>query len=337
MRDFKSIFVELQQRRVFRIASVYVVAMWIVVQGALDLFPVFGIPDWTARLLVVIAVLGLPVAIVLAWAFQVTPSGIVRDTGESEASTGSARFRLDLVVVAAALVLGAFLLVRSNFDLITSDPVEQITNLAPPASIAVLPFQNFSDDKDTGYFSDGLSEELLNVLASVPGMNVASRTSSFSYRDSDADIPTIAANLNVLYILEGSVRRSGSQVRITAQLIDARTDLHEWSETYDRELKDVFAIQDEIAAAIVERLHPTLMAARGGGNPPGQRPPATTNMQAYDLYLRGLFVLRDADVDNNEEGQRLLQQALELDPEFARAQLMLASDTLQPRESNDEN
>lgn len=324
MRNLKSFFVELQQRRVFRIASVYVVTMWIVVQGALDLFPVFGIPDWAARLLVVVAVLGLPVAVVLAWAFQVTPSGIVRDAGESEASAGNAKFRLDLVVVAAALVLGAFLLVRSNFDLITSDPVTETANTAPPSSIAVLPFDNFSDDENTGYFSDGLSEELLNVLASVPGMNVASRTSSFSFRDSDADIPTIAANLNVLYILEGSVRRSGKQVRITAQLIDARTDLHEWSQSFDRELEDIFAIQDEIAGAIVERLQPTLMAARGGGNPLGVRPPATTNMEAYDLYLRGLFALRDEDVDNNEEGLRLVAQALEIDPQFSQARALLS-------------
>ena len=327
MSALKSLFVELRQRRVFRIASVYVVTMWIVVQGALDLFPVFGIPDWAARLLVIVAVLGLPVAVVLAWAFQVTPDGIVRDRGETSPQPAAKQgVRLDLVVVAALLVLGAFLVVRSNIDRIVSEPdglASVPATAAPPSSIAVLPFDNFSDDENTRYFSDGLSEELLNVLAGVPGMNVASRTSSFSYRDSGADIPTIAANLNVLYVLEGSVRRSGNRVRITAQLIDARTDLHEWSQTFDRELEDIFAIQDEIAGAIVTRLQPTLLAARGGGNPLGERPPATTSMEAYDIYLKGMFAMHDSDVDNNEAGREMIEQALEIDPEFGRARALL--------------
>lgn len=318
---------ELQQRRVFRIASVYVVTVWIVVQGALDLFPVFGIPNWAARLMVIVGVLGLPVAVTLAWAFQVTPDGIVRDHdgAAGEKPSVASRFRLDFVVIAAVFVLGAFLLLRANFDLITGEQNAsdaQIVNAAPPNSIAVLPFANFSDDPNTGYFSDGLSEELLNVLAGIPGLHVASRTSAFSFRNSDADIPTIASQLNVAYVLEGSVRKSANQIRITAQLIDARNDAHEWSETFDREFLEVFAIQDEIAGAIATRLRPTVMAGRGGNSAP-RRPPATTNMEAYDLYLRGIAALQSDDADARAQGIGYLEKALELDPGFTRAAELL--------------
>jgi TolB-like protein len=313
---------ELQQRRVFRIASVYAVTMWIIVQGALDLFPVFGIPNWAARLLVIVGVLGLPVAVALAWAFQVTPEGIVRDHdgGAAKPATGSG-FRLDFVIVAALFVLGAFLLVRANFGLITSEPAPsaEIVNVAPPNSIAVLPFANFSDDPDAGYFGDGLSEELLNVLANIPQLDVASRTSAFSFRDSTADIRSIAEQLNVAFVLEGSVRKSGQQIRVTAQLIDARSDTHEWSQTFDREFREIFAIQDEITAAIVTRLRPTVMAARGSGSSAPQRPPATTNMDAYELYLRGVAAQQSDDADVRAEGVGYLEQALELDPGFSRA------------------
>jgi TolB-like protein len=313
---------ELQQRRVFRIASVYVVTTWIVVQGALDLFPVFGIPNWAARLLVIVAVLGLPVAVALAWAFQVTPEGIVRDHDRSEdIPTSNRKFRLDFVIIAAVFVLGAFLIIRSNFDLITSEPemMDEVVNTAPPNSIAVLPFANFSDDESAGFFGDGLSEELLNVLANIPGLNVASRTSAFSFKNSDADIPTIAMQLNVAYVLEGSVRKSGNQIRVTAQLIDARTDVHEWSETFDREFSEVFAIQDEIAGAIATRLRPTVMAARGSGSNMPRRAPPTTNMEAYELYLEALPLLHGDDERNVAAGTELLEQALQLDPAFEQA------------------
>jgi TolB-like protein len=324
MTDLGKFVRELRDRRVFRIASVYVVTMWIIVQGALDLFPVFGIPNWAARMLVIVGVLGLPVAIALAWAFQVTPEGIVRDHGDQSAS-GSKKPRLDFVVIAALLVLGAFIVIRSNLDLIMTEPVETVVNTAPPNSIAVLPFANFSDDSNTGYFGDGLSEELLNVLANIPGLNVASRTSAFSFKNSEADIPTIAAKLNVAFVLEGSVRKAGDQIRVTAQLIDARTDVHEWSETFDREFREIFAIQDEIAGAIATRLRPTVMAARGGGALTLRRPPATTNMEAYDLYLRGLASLHGDDVAERQAGIGFLEQALELDPEFGNARSALQS------------
>jgi TolB-like protein len=320
---------ELQQRRVFRIASIYVVTMWIIVQGALDLFPVFGIPNWAARLLVIVAVLGLPVAIVLAWAFQVTPDGIVRDRDHPADVTSSSGFRFDFVIIAAVLVLGAFLLIRANFDLITSEPgpepVAAVVNTAPPNSIAVLPFANFSDDANAGYFGDGLSEELLNVLASIRGLNVASRTSAFSFKNSDADIQTIAAKLNVAYVLEGSVRKSDNQIRVTAQLIDARNDVHEWSETFDREFSEVFVIQDEIAGAIVTRLRPTVMAARGGGNNMPKRKPPTTNLEAYELYLRALPLVHSADARDVSAGSELLEQALEMDPAFETARNQLGA------------
>jgi len=337
---------ELQERRVFRIASVYAVTMWIIIQGAIDLFPVFGIPDWATRLLVVIAVMGLPIAIILAWAYQVTEKGVVRDAGQAGDMAGKRRRSVDLIVVGALVLLVSFVFLHGKLsEVVDMDGADAITRgvteahgagAAPPPepvqdlhpqSIAVLPFVNMSSDEDTEYFSDGITEELLNVLANIPGLRVASRTSAFAFKDSQADIPTVSRKLGVAFVLEGSVRRSRDTVRITAQLIDAREDIHLWSATYDRQLLEIFAIQDEISAVIVDRLKPTVLAARGAGGAP-RSASTTADLKAYDQYLRGRSAYRADDAAALQESIRFLEASLASDPGFARAHSALARSLL---------
>lgn len=233
-------FAELKRRRVVRTCVFYALIASGVVAFASDAFPALDLPDWTVRVTVIVALLGLPVAAVLAWFFDIRPASVAPD-----------------VPVAVA----------------SSDP----------SSIAVLPFADLSAGKDQEYFSDGLTEELLNLLSKVNGLRVVARTSSFAFKGKNDDISRIGSQLRVAHILEGSVRTSGDQLRVTAQLIDVRTGYHMWSQTYDRELRDVFKLQDEISAAIVKTLSPRLL-------PKAQRlTTATSSIDAYQHYLRGRF------------------------------------------------
>lgn len=334
VRQPMSFIRELQDRKVFRVASVYVVAMWIIIQVTSDLFPAFGIPDWAMRLVYIVAIIGFPVAVILGWAYELTPQGLKRDTGDH--NEAPARRRLDLVVVTALMLLGLFLLLRPQLERLVTEGAgqgaantqvsEQGARAQPlpthPQSIAVLAFANMSSNPDTEYFSDGISEEVLNVLANIPGLRVASRTSAFAFKGKDAAIPDIHRALEVSFVLEGSVRRAGDQVRVTAQLIDARTDLHVWSQTYDRELLEIFAIQDEIAGAIVDKLKPVVLSARGGQAP--GKGATTDDMVAYDHYLRGRSAYRPGDREALAESIEQLEEALAMDPDFARAHSALA-------------
>lgn len=329
---------ELQERKVFRVASVYVVAMWIIIQVTADLFPAFGVPEWAMRLVYLIAILGFPVAVILGWAFELTPEGLRRDRGNHEG--GPRRKSVDLVIVAAVGLLALFLFFKPELEGLMEDGVGPESKSAAagpkpaseplvthPQSIAVLAFQNMSSNPDTEYFSDGISEEVLNVLANIPGLRVASRTSAFVFKErEDAGIRDIARELEVSFVLEGSVRRAGDQVRVTAQLIDARSDRHVWSETYDRELLEVFKIQDEIAAAIVDKLKPTVLAARGGQN--ARADSNTDSIAAYDLYLRGRARFDALDKDALIHSIDQLEQSLRLDPDFARAHSALSRSLL---------
>lgn len=333
----------MQERKVFRVASVYTVSMWILVQGAIDLFPVFGIPDWGIRMLVVVVIIGLPVAVILAWAYEVTSQGLVKDSDALHETENVQKPKIDFVIIAAVLVLVLFFVFRTQLipdtDEIQSASVQSgaatTESFVPPElpaielhpqSIAVLPFLNMSSDEDTEYFSDGITEELLNVLANIAGLRVSSRTSSFALKDTTADIPTISRKLKVAYVLEGSVRRSGNQIRITAQLIDAREDVHLWSETYDREMLEVFAIQDEISKVIVDTLKPTILASRGGNA--NQQASITDNAEAYDLYLRGRSAWSESDSAALEDSISQLEASIALDSNFARAHSALARSLL---------
>jgi TolB-like protein len=328
-----SLMAELRRRHVFKVGGAYVVIAWLVVQAASIAFPAFDAPPWVLRVFILILMLGFPIALVMAWAFDATTEGLRLEP----APLGNKRMAL-IAITLAGLALGWYFVgqpaVRDSIDAANAvAPAAPAAVVAaadqdaadPPTSrksIAVLPFVNMSAEPDNEYFSDGISEELLNALVRVPGLGVASRTSSFAYKNRrEMGAGAIARELKVAHVLEGSVRKSGSRVRITAQLIDAADERHLWSESYDRELTDIFAIQDEIAAAIVAALRVKLDAADVASVAAARAD--TQNVQAYDLYLkaRELFIARR----DLPESVRLYEQAIALDPDFARAHEGLAA------------
>ncbi len=331
-----SLIAELRRRNVIRMAGLYIVGAWLVVQVAETLLPIFDTPGWVLKALVVLLAIGLLPALVFSWLYELTPDGLKRDAEVDPARSIAPRTaqRMDRLILAGLLALIAVIAAdrwwpRAQPEAVdapvaadpatTPSPGTSGDPAAPastvdPGSIAVLPFVNMSADKENEYFSDGISEELLNVLVKVEGLSVASRTSSFAYKGREVSAATIGGELKVAHVLEGSVRKSGNQVRITAQLIDTGSDRHLWSETYDRELTDIFAIQDEIAKAIVVALRETL------GEPAGSDDVVvkadTGNVDAYQTYLkaRELFLTRT----RLDESVRLFEQVVALDPHFAR-------------------
>ena len=258
----------MKRRRVFRVIALYAIAGWIVIEVASTVLPGLNLPDWTSTLVIVLVALGFPIAVVMAWAFDLGPDGVTRTPAvETEPAPAAPGAQSPEPAPQPA----------SEPDKVTppvSTPVDE-------HSIAVLPFVNMSGDVENEYFSDGIAEEILNLLVKLPRLKVASRTSSFVFKGKEVNIPTVASELGVATVLEGSVRQAGGRVRITAQLIDAVSDKHLWSETYDREFKDVFAIQDDIAQSIVDALQMTLT--------PKERRSiqfvATSDAKAYDHYL----------------------------------------------------
>jgi adenylate cyclase len=314
-----SIFSELRRRNVFRVAAAYAVVAWALTEVSDTVFPRLGLPDWTVTFVIVLLMLGFPMALFLSWAYELTPDGVRRteDASPAEAVAGRTGRRLDRLIVVGALVIVA-LVGAERLWLAGRDAPQPA--LATPAgsapSIAVLPFVNMSDDAANVFFSDGISEELLNLLAKIPELRVTSRSSSFSFRDQGLEIPEIAARLGVAHVLEGSVRKAGNRVRITVQLIDVGTDAHLWSGTYDRALHDIFAIQDEIAAAVVAQLKVTLL---------GEAPKvAATDPEAYALYLEGRHLGLLGTGEGYEHSRALLERALAIDPEYAAAWVDLA-------------
>ena len=293
---------ELKRRNVLRMAVLYAVAAWVILQVAEVLIELAKLPDWIGTTTLWLLAVGFPIALIFSWFYEITSEGISleKDVDRAESITHVTGRRLDFIVISllcAAVILFAY-------DKWWMDG-------QPQQSIAVLPFVNMSDDASNEYFSDGISEELLNLLTKIPELRVISRSSAFSYKGKGIDIPTIAAQLNVTHVLEGSVRKAGNRVRITAQLIEARTDTHLWSETYDRSLDNIFAIQDEIATAVVEQLKVVLLH-----DAPIAR---ETNPEAYALYLQGLHLRRQNTARSLEQAQTLLQQALASDPGYAAA------------------
>jgi len=273
-----SLYHELKRRNVFRVGIAYLALSWLLTEVSGTLFPAFGIPDWGVRFVVIVFALGFVPALIISWVYELTPEGlkrekdVVRDTSITHLTARRLDvFTIGLIVVALAFILFDRLWLSPRLEQLTATAAEAVTDSVqtaapepaehqyPPNSIAVLPFVNMSDDPGNEYFSDGISEELLNLLAKIPELRVISRSSAFSFKGKDFDMPTIAAQLNVAHVLEGSVRKAGNQVRITAQLIEASTDTHLWSETYDRTLDDIFSIQDEIA------FHPGRDRRGGGG------------------------------------------------------------------------
>ena len=263
--------------------------------------------------------IGFPLVLVFSWAYEITPEGIKKekDVERSEAITRETAKKLDIaVIVLLILAMGGLVVDRLIPDATTPATEATAENVAvasvPDQSIAVLPFANMSADPDNEYFSDGLSEELLNLLAKIPELKVAARTSAFAFKDKDTDATEIARQLRVAHVLEGSVRQSGDRIRITAQLIDASNGYHLWSNTWERTLTDVFAIQDEIAIQVMQYLRPTLL----GGSVPKS---TETDPEAYTLYLMGCHLHLVATKEASEKAEGYLREALAIDPEFAPA------------------
>jgi TolB-like protein/Flp pilus assembly protein TadD len=314
----RSFFVELRRRNVLRAAAFYAAAAWLVVQVATQVFPFFDFPNWSVRLIVVAAIAGFPFSLVFAWFYEITPEGLKRESeiDRSESITHHTGKKLDRLII-ATLGLAVVVLLADRFVL------HKDTDKTAPVfdqSIAVLPFVDMSADRDQEYMSDGLAEELLDLLAKIPALHVTSRTSAFSFKDKNVDVGEIAKRLNVAHILEGSVRKAGNRLRITVQLIDARTDTHLMSETYDRTLDDIFAVQDEIAAAVVLKLKVALLGA-----PPKAR---EANPKAYALVLQARELARQGTGKSHEQALATYEQALAVDPGYAIALVGLAGEHL---------
>jgi len=318
---YQRFFAELKRRRVFRVMAVYGAVAFVILQVADIALPGLGLPEWTITLILALTLLGFPFAVVLAWAFDMTPEGMQRtaDATPAEltqiiAAPASQRWPAGVLALVGvtALLVGAWYVGRQSAPAAAVDPVGASAAAGvSSASIAVLPFVNMSSDPEQEYFSDGISEELLNLLAKIPELQVASRTSAFSYKGKDVKLADVARDLNVAHVLEGSVRKSGDQVRITAQLIKADDGFHMWSDTWDRSLDDIFKIQDEIAADVVEQLKLTLL---------GEAPTAEeADPRAYALYLQARQLGRQNTAEGFEQSIVLFQRALEIDPEYAAA------------------
>jgi adenylate cyclase len=313
-RSWQTLLVELKRRRVFRVAAVYGASAFVALQAADLVFPRLGLPDWAVTLVVALAIVGLPVALALAWAFDATPEG-VRRTGPAapdELAAILAQPRARRWPAGFAALTGIALLAGGAWWTLAGAGTRTIAY----DSIAVLPFANLSGDPENEYFGDGLAEELLNALAGIEGLKVAARTSAFAFKGTQTGVRTIGDTLRVATVLEGSVRRSTDRIRITAQLIDARTGYHLWSETYDRPLTDLFAVQDAIAAEIVNALAVRLAGGiradqlyRGG----------TSDVDAYDLYLLGRQKWATRQIPLLHEALAHFEQAIARDSSFALA------------------
>jgi len=328
-----SFFAELKRRNVYRIAVAYAVAAWLLIQlSSILLITTFQAPAWVMKVVVAVIVLGFPVALVLAWAFEITPQGI---KWEKDVKPGkSIGRRTGRKLVGVTVMLGAIAAGLFVFRLLRPPPETDIANELehtigshlPIAekSIAVLPFENLSDDKSNAYFADGIQDEILTKLARIADLKVISRTSTARYKSKPQDLKTVAQQLGVAHILEGSVQRATDKVRVNVQLIDARADAHLWADTYDREIKDVFAVESEISQKIANALQAKLTPAETDGltTAPTQDP------EAYDLFLKAEYAEREAEnlqkADPFDRAAAFYQQALDRDPNFALAAARLA-------------
>src|SRR5262249_30583638 len=318
-----NLLAELKRRNVYKVAVAYAVVGWLLIQIATQVLPFLEVPNWAVRLVILLTAIGFPVALIIAWAFELTPEGIKR-TEDAEAAGQHSRGHvwIAIVAIAAALSMGLFFLGRY-----TAGGKTEIANDIASKSIAVLPFENVSEDKAFVFFADGVQDEILTDLAKIADLKVTSRTSVMQFKNKDAlNISEIAQALKVSHVLEGTVQRSGNRVRVSAQLIDARNDSHIWAEKYERELADVFAIQSEIAQAIADHLQAKLSPKEKSAI--NERP--TSDIVAYDLYLRAKELIYEGEVspsrqrENLFEAVQLLGQAVARDPTFVLAYCQLA-------------
>jgi len=328
----KNFFAELKRRNVYKVAIAYGVVAWLLIQVATQVFPFFEIPNWVVRLVVLVIIIGFPIALIVAWAFELTPQGLKRtEVADAMPTRPSARRAwIYVVIIGGALALGLFFLGRYT-GLRRSEGTASAEK-----SIAVLPFDNLSRDPDNAYFAEGIQDEILTRLAKIADLKVISRTSTQQYQSKPGNLSEIAKQLGVAHIVEGSVQKSGDAVRVNVQLIEAANDSHLWADTFDRKLTDIFSVESEVAKAIADQLRAKLtgreeqiIVARPTDNP-----------DAHDAYLRGLaYNLKTANSPGNSLGaQKYLREAVRLDPKFALSWALLSyveargylTQTLQP-------
>ena len=315
--DLGNFFAELKRRNVYKVAIAYGVVAWLLIQIATQVFPFFEIPNWVVRLVVLVIIIGFPVALIIAWAFELTPEGLKRtETADAEHSAGRSRKRtwIYVVIIAGAISIGLFFLGRY-----TSSKQNAGAEL-PGKSIAVLPFDNLSRDPDNAYFAEGVQDEILTRLAKVADLKVISRTSTQKYKSAPDNLRDIAKQLGVSNILEGSVQRAADQVRVTVQLINATNDAHLWAETYDRKLTDIFTVESEIAKTIAD----TLRAKLTGSEERMMSKKPTANPEAYEFYLKGRFFWNKRTGVDLRKAIDYFNQAVAKDPSYALAYAGLA-------------
>ena len=328
----KNFFAELKRRNVYKVAIAYGVVAWLLIQVATQVFPFFEIPNWVVRLVVLVIIIGFPIALIVAWAFELTPQGLKRtEVADAMPTRPSARRAwIYVVIIGGALALGLFFLGRYT-GLRRSEGTASAEK-----SIAVLPFDNLSRDPDNAYFAEGIQDEILTRLAKIADLKVISRTSTQQYQSKPGNLSEIAKQLGVAHIVEGSVQKSGDAVRVNVQLIEAANDSHLWADTFDRKLTDIFSVESEVAKAIADQLRAKLTGREE--QVIVARP--TDNPDAHDAYLRGLaYNLKTANSPGNSLGaQKYLREAVRLDPEFALSWALLSyveargylTQTLQP-------
>jgi TolB-like protein/Flp pilus assembly protein TadD len=318
----KKFFGELKRRNVYKVAVAYAVVAWLLIQVATQVFPLFEIPNWAIRLVVLLLIIGFPVALVFAWAFELTPEGLKRteDVDLNKSITRGTGRKLDF------LIIGVLLIVIAVFAYQRFGPGKKglvtMPSAIPEKSIAVLPFENRSEDKANTYFADGIQDEILTRLSKIADLKVISRTSTQHYKSAPDNLREIASQLGVAHIVEGSVQKSGDSVRVNVQLIKAANDSHLWADTYDRKLTDIFSVESEVAKAIADQLRAHLT----GQEEQVIAAKPTDNPEAYDAYLRGLaYSLKTAQTPANALGaQKYLKEAVRLDPKFALAWALLS-------------
>ena len=309
--NLESFFAELRRRNVYKVAVGYAVVGWLLIQVATQVFPFFEIPNWGVRLIVLLIVVGFPIALVIAWAFELTPEGIKRTEDADRVYPGGSRGRAWVYVVISAGLLSAGLFFLGRY---TAPNENKIANV-PAKSIAVLPFENLSGDPDNVYFAEGIQDEILTRLARVADLKVISHTSTQHYKSSPNDLPQIAKQLGVANILEGSVQKSQDQVRVNVQLINAATDTHLWGESFDRKLIDIFAVESEIAAKVADKLQAKLTGAEQHAI--SAQP--TQNTEAYQLYLKGRYFWNKRTGPDLQKAIDYFKKAIEKDPSYALA------------------
>ena len=313
MNEKPSLFAELKRRNVYKVAAAYAVVAWLLMQVASQIFPFFDIPNSVVRLVVILLVIGFPIALIIAWAFEVTPQGIKRtEVADAAGQRSRGVAWIYVVLVGALLSVGLFFVGRYTAGHATSQ-TREVTGAGTEKSIAVLPLVNESGDPKDEYFSDGLSEELIAALAQISGLKVIGRSSSFRFKDRKEEPKAIGQKLGVSTLLDGTVRKQGDRVRIVAALVNAADGIQLWSRTFDRQLKDIFAVQEEIARAVADSLKVTLL-----GSDPAQRG-ARTNVEAHNAYLQGHFHLLRRNVEDFRKAIDYYAQAIELDPNYALA------------------